>query len=127
MLSMIQHGPYDASHEPAFGLDRSALNRRDRGSFIRLAVRMETLNLDVMDFDKALQATGRDLLLTYFGDHQPNLEGEVPLTGGLDETRFLTRFTIKGPGDTPRSAGTEQVLDIRFLGFAAARARRDSR
>ena len=115
MLSMIQHGPYNASHEPAYGLDRSALNRPTTGRYVRLAVRMETLNRDVMDFDQALQATGLDLILTYFGDHQPNLEGAVPLTGKLDQPRFLTRFAIKGSGDTSRSAGTEQVLDIRFL------------
>ena len=116
MLSMIQHGPYDASHEPRFGLDRSTLNRATVGRLSDWLSRMERLSLDAMDFDKALEATGRDLLLTYFGDHQPNLEGQVPLTGGLDGNRFLTRFTIKGPGDTPVRGGPEHVLDVRFLG-----------
>ena len=41
---------------------------------------METLSRDTMDFDRALEASGRNLILTYFGDHQPNFEGEVPLT-----------------------------------------------
>jgi phosphoglycerol transferase MdoB-like AlkP superfamily enzyme len=116
MLSMIQHGPYNASHEPAYGLDRSALNRPTTGRMSDWLSRMETLNRDVMDFDQELQKTGRNLILTYFGDHQPNLEGEVPMTGKLDQPRFLTRFAIKGPGDTSQNAGTEQILDIRFLG-----------
>jgi Sulfatase len=116
MLSMIQHGPYDASHEPAFGLDRSSLDRATAGRFSDWLCRMEKLSLDTMDFDKALQASGRDLLFTYFGDHQPNLESQVPLTRGLDEPRFLTRFTIKGPGEAPACAGPEQVVDVCFLG-----------
>jgi hypothetical protein len=116
MLSMIQHGPYDASHEPGFDLDRTALNRATAGRLSDWLGRMEKLSLDTIGFDKALQATGRDLLLTYFGDHQPNLEGQVPLTGGWEESRFLTRFTIRGPGESPVSAAPEQVLDIRFLG-----------
>ena len=127
MLSMIQHGPYDASHEPAYGLDRSALNRPTTGRLSDWLSRMETLNRDVMDFDQALQATGLDLILTYFGDHQPNLEGEVPLTGKLDQPRFLTRFAIKGSGrhiaERRDGAGPRHP----FPGFAAARARRNSR
>jgi hypothetical protein len=116
MLSMSQHGPYDASHEPAFGLDGSSLDRATAGRFSDWLSRMEKLSLDTMDFDKALQASGRDLLLTYFGDHQPNFESHVALTRELDEPRFLTRFTIKGPGDAPVCAGPEQVLDVCFLG-----------
>ena len=127
MLSMIQHGPYDASHEPAYGLDRSALNRPTTGRLSDWLSRMETLNRDVMDFDQALQATGRDLILTYFGDHQPNLEGEVPLTGKLDQPRFLTRFAIKGSGrhiaERRDGAGPRHP----FPGFSTARARRNSR
>jgi hypothetical protein len=77
---------------------------------------MQKLSLDTMDFDRALQLSGRDVLFTYFGDHQPNLEVEVPLSRALDEPRYLTRFTIKGPGAATERAGPEQVLDINFLG-----------
>ena len=116
MLSMIQHGPYDPSREPRFGLDRGALNRATAGRLSDWLGRMEKLSDDTLDFDKVLQATGRDLQLTYFGDHQPNLEGQVSLAGALDEPRFLTRFTIKGPGAPPVATRPEQVLDVRFLG-----------
>jgi hypothetical protein len=48
------------------------------------------------------------VVLTYFGDHQPNLGGDVPLTADLDQPRYLTHFTIKGAGDTPvRGAGAD--------------------
>jgi hypothetical protein len=116
MLSMIQHGPYDASHEPGFGLDRSALSRATTGRFSDWLSRMEKLSRDTEDFDHALGATNRDLLLTYFGDHQPNLEGDVPLTRALDEPRYLTHFTVKGTSRAPMRAGPQQVLDVRFLG-----------
>ena len=116
MLSMIQHGPYDASHEPRFGLDRSNLTRATAGRLSDWLGRMEKLSVDTLAFDKALQATGRDLLLSYFGDHQPNLEGQVALTGGLDEARFLTRFSIRGPGAPAVNSAADQVLDVRFLG-----------
>jgi phosphoglycerol transferase MdoB-like AlkP superfamily enzyme len=115
MLSMIQHGPYDASHEPAYGLERTSLNRATASRFSDWFSRMETLSRDAMDFDRELEASGRDLILTYFGDHQPNLEGQVSMIGELDEPRFLTRYTIKAPGDTSEPADTEQILDIRFL------------
>ena len=127
MLSMIQHGPYDASHEPAVGLDRGSLDRATAGRFSDWLCRMQKLSLDTMDFDKALEASGRDLFFTYFGDHQPNLEGQVPLTGGLDEPRFLTRFTIKGPGGAPACCRARAGPRRLFPGLAAARARRDSR
>ena len=116
MLSMIQHGPYNPLHQPAVGLERSGLDRATAGRFSDWLCRMETLSLDTLHFDRALEASGRDLLLTYFGDHQPNFEAEVPLTSRLDEPRFLTRFTIKGPGEAPKIAGSEQVLDLCFLG-----------
>jgi len=116
MLSMIQHGPYDASHEPALGLDRSSLHRAMAGRFSDWLARMEKLSLDTMGFDTALQETGRDLLFTYFGDHQPNFEGEVPLIRGLDDPRFLTRFAIRGPGRDAVPAGSSPVLDVGFLG-----------
>jgi hypothetical protein len=113
---MIQHGPYDASHAPAAGLDRSGLDAATAGRLSDWLGRMEQLSVDTTSFDQALQASGRDILFTYFGDHQPSLEGHVPMTRTLDEPRFLTRFTIKGAGEAPASAGPGQVLDLRFLG-----------
>jgi phosphoglycerol transferase MdoB-like AlkP superfamily enzyme len=116
VLSMIQHGPYNALHEPAFGLDRSPLDRATAGRLSDWLYRMQKLSLDTMDFDRALQQSGRDVLFTYFGDHQPNLEGEVALRRDLDEPRYLTRFTIKGPGVALERTDLDQVLDINFLG-----------
>lgn len=138
VLSMIQHGPYDPLHAPMFGLEHSRLDRPTIGRFSDWLSRMQKLSDDALDFDRALQATGRDLVFTYFGDHQPNLEGDVALTRGFHDARFLTRFTIKGPGEAPCAGGPDQVLDLSFLGalilehagvpldemFAASRAMR---
>lgn len=115
MLSMSQHGPYNASHEPAFGLDRSSLDRATVGRLSDWLSRMQKLSLDAMEFDQALQATGRDLLFSYFGDHQPNFESDVPLKTPLEEPRFLTRFSIKRSAPALERS-PEQVLDASFLG-----------
>lgn len=116
MLSMIQHGPYDALHAPGFGLEHSRLDQATVGRLSDWLGRMQRLSDDTMDFDRALQASGREPILTYFGDHQPNLEGDVAMASGLDDPRFLTRFAIKGPGEAPNHAGSNQVLDLCFLG-----------
>jgi phosphoglycerol transferase MdoB-like AlkP superfamily enzyme len=116
VLSMSQHGPYDATHEVGFGLERSSLDRPTAGRMSDWLTRMEKLSLDAVDFDERLRASGRDLVLSYFGDHQPNLESPLPLRGGLHEPRFLTRFTIKSRDPVHATGDPEQVLDACFLG-----------
>lgn len=116
MLSMVQHGPYDASHAPAHGLERSGLDRATQGRLSDWLCRMEKLSVDTLAFDRALQATGRDLIFSYFGDHQPNVERPLPLTGGIEEPRFLTRYTIKGESRAVLDEARIPVLDTRFLG-----------
>ena len=127
MLSMIQHGPYDASHEPAYGLDRSALNRPTTGRMSDWLSRMETLNRDVMDFDQALQATGLrpdpDLL------RRPSAQsrGRGSVDGQTGPASLLDTFRHQGPGrhvaERRDGAGPRHP----FPGFAATRARRNSR
>jgi hypothetical protein len=75
-----------------------------------------------MEFDRALQQSGRDVLFTDFGDHQPNLEGEVPLRRALEEPRYLTRFTIKGPGPCLGTYRPGKGARHQFAGLAAARS-----
>jgi hypothetical protein len=118
MLSMIQHGPYDASHEVSHGLERSALDRATAGRVSEWLSRMERLSLDTVAFEEQLQRSGRETVFAYFGDHQPNFQGVVPLTPLLEEPRFLTRYTIKGNGGGVdiAAAGPEQGLDLCFLG-----------
>ena len=118
MLSMIQHGPYDASHEVSHGLERSALDRATAGRVSEWLSRMERLSLDTMAFEAALERSGRDTVFAYFGDHQPNFQGVVPLTSVLHDPRFLTRYTIKGTVGASDicAAGPDQGLDLCFLG-----------
>lgn len=120
---MVPTTPY----EPAFGLDRRPLDRATAGRLSDWLCRIQKLSLDTMEFDRALQQSGRDVLFTDFGDHQPNLEGEVSLRRALEEPRYLTRFTIKGPGPCLGTYRPGKGARHQFPGLAAARARGDCR
>jgi phosphoglycerol transferase MdoB-like AlkP superfamily enzyme len=115
MLSMAQHGPYDASHAPCAGLERSRLDRATQGRLSDWVCRMQTLSDDTRYFQDALQATGRDLIFSYFGDHQPNIGAPLPIRSSMDAARFLTRYAITTTGSDAAPSRDLPVLDTGFL------------
>lgn len=116
VLSIMQHGPYDAAHPVRAGLDRSPLNRPLAARVSDYVARM----VSTSEANVALRATllGRPTptVFAYFGDHQPNFGGAVPYVAGLDGPQFLTSFAITSNRDMAVADATPPVLDIAFLG-----------
>ena len=116
VLSVIQHGPYDAGHRVDYGLDRSPLDRKTAARLSDYISRMQVTSDATKTFARKLLNGPRRTVLAYFGDHQPNLEGRVDYASSLDEARYLTSYSIKtnfdpGPTDDP-----PPVLDVAYLG-----------
>jgi len=114
VLTIMQHGPYDPAYPIAHGLDRTALDSRTASRLSDFAARMVDTSDACERFSEALLPSQRRAILAYFGDHHPNLEGDVPLRRDIPHARFTTSYAVKTNYDVV-SLGGAHVLDLSYL------------
>lgn len=114
VLSIMQHGPYRPDSAVAYGLDRTTLDVRTAARLSDFAARMVDTSEACVRFGAALLARPRPVVFAYFGDHQPNLEGELPLRQDLDAPRYTTSYALKTNVDVAPLGGGP-VLDVSYL------------
>ena len=90
VLTIRQHGPYSSEHPIEFGLDKTTLDRRTAARLSDYAQRMKETQEANQAFGAQWLAQSRPVIFAYFGDHQANVEGEVPFVSGLTQPHFLT-------------------------------------
>lgn len=118
VLSIVQHGPYDARHPITHHLDRAGL---DRGSAARLSdyvARMTATSTANGAFGGQVLRGPRPVVFAYFGDHQPNLGAPARYVAGVPNARFVTSYAIKTNFPVSAPLGHAGPLDIAFLGGA---------
>lgn len=118
VLSIEQHGPYDARHPITHDLDRAGL---DRGSAARLSdyvARMTATSTANQAFGGQVLSGARPVVFTYFGDHQPNLGAAARYAAGVANARFVTSYAIKTSFPTSAPLDHAGPLDLAFLGGA---------
>ncbi len=116
VLSVIQHGPYDADYKIGYGLDRSALDRETAARLSHYVSQMEATSEAAKAFSHQLLSGSRPTALVYFGDHQPNLEGRVDYVSGIPNARYLTSYAIRTNADFGPADPAPPVLDVSYLG-----------
>ncbi len=116
VLSIMQHGPYDSAYRLRPGIETGRLGRP-------LAARLSDYVDRLLATDAANAAMRRRLLagdtprvFAYFGDHQPNLDGELPYATQLAAPQFLTSYAITSNIDHVVADPMPPALDIAFLG-----------
>ena len=129
MLSMIQHGPYDASHEPSHGLERSALDRATAGRVSEWLSRMERLSLDTVAFERRAAAERPGYRVRLFRRSSAQFPGRGAVDLATPRAAFPDALHDQGQRRRRRhrrrraGAGSGSV----FPGRAPARSRRRAR
>lgn len=113
VLSIMQHGPY-RTDRIAYGLDRTGLDGGTAARLTDFADRMVDTSESCRRFGADLLARPRPTVFAYFGDHHPNLDGEVPFRDGLEDARYTTAYALKTNYPGASSEGGP-VLDIVYL------------
>jgi len=116
VLSIMQHGPYDAGHPITHGLGRAGLDRSNAARLSDYVARMTATSTANVAFGAQVLSGPRPVVFAYFGDHQPNLGGPVPYLTGVANARYVTSYAIKSNFPVPASATQATPLDISFLG-----------
>jgi len=96
MLTMKEHGPYDANTELRYGLEKAtpdaALAHRLSDFFYRLDI----LSKSTSEFSDFLMHRDKPTMFMYFGDHQPGLESQyVKYATQLPDPEYLTQFVLR--------------------------------
>lgn len=118
VLSIMQHGPYDATHPVAYGLERSGLSSADQGRLSDYATRMVATDVACLALSEQLLARPRATVFAYFGDHQPNVGRPLPYREGLPNPHYVTAYGIKANFRPAVAVVHRAPLDISFLGGA---------
>ena len=118
VLSIVQHGPYDARHPITHHLDRAGLDRGSAGRLSDYVARMMATSTANETFGGQVLRGPRPVVFAYFGDHQPNLGAPARYVAGVANAHFVTSYAIKT--NFPASAPLDYAgpLDIAFLGGA---------
>jgi hypothetical protein len=117
MFSMKEHGPYDAGHAPAYGLDRAAGDRQFAGRVSDYFGRIEALSAATQEFSDAVLGRARPTLFLYFGDHQPNLGGRsLKYRVSLPQPEYLTQFVLRDNLAGPAAIRVGEVTELAFVG-----------
>ncbi len=116
VLSIMQHGPYNANQPVARTLDQSRLGRAMAGRLSDFSDRMVATDRATRDFGATLMSSEQPVVFAYFGDHQPNLGGTVPFVPGLVEPHLLTSYAVTSNFDAGVTDPMPALLDIVFLG-----------
>lgn len=115
VLTIRQHGPYSSEHPIEFGLDKTTLDRGIAARLSDYAQRMKETQEANQAFGAKWLAQPRPVIFAYFGDHQANVEGDVPFVSGLTEPRLLTSYAIKTNYNPGVPDVVPPVLDLAFM------------
>lgn len=115
-LSVKEHGPYERSTPPAYGLAKAPIGRALKGRLSDYAARLVTLDQAVATVDRALRAPdAAPTLFAWFGDHQAYYEAaSPPYRDGFAEPKHVTQFQVRA--NYPTTAVPRQpIMDLAFL------------
>lgn len=113
VLSMDEHGPYDAKTPDNYQLASLTGDQQFAGRLSDYLPRIERLNTATLDLIDYIQQRDKPTLLLYFGDHQPAMNWQGQYKTALKNPAWLTQYSLTANYSFPQE--DNEVTDISLL------------
>lgn len=116
MLSMNEHGPYDATYIDKFEILSFFEDEKVGRRLNDYLDRQLDLNKATDNFSEKIMKRSRPTLFLYFGDHHPALYGKAVRSDLFNSLDYVTQFVMKDNLIDGTNLKLDILTDINFIG-----------